>query len=152
MMQVFTGMGRVVAEPKLFGDKKNVIHVRLAFVHTRGKKKESGGYEKDLSFFVKAKAFSHEGFDKAGFLAKELAVGDRLVVKGRLLTETWEDDEGETHYESVLHLDEFQLVESRKTKREEEAPRKKKKASRGEDAPTPEELEAASSCEDDIAF
>lgn len=146
------GMCRVVAEPKLFGTKKNVLHVRLASVHTRGKKKESGGYEKDLSAFFKAKVFSNEYFDKAGFLAKELAVGDRIYIEGRLLTESWEDSEGEKHYETVVTVDDFQLVESRKAKQKEEAPRKKK-ASRGEDAPSPEELEVASSSEeDDIYF
>ena len=98
-------MGRLVADPEMFGKKdKQVARFRIA-VDRRFKQED--GPEAD---FFNCVAFGKQ----ADFAGVYLAKGKKMVVCGRLENNNFEDEDGDTVYRDQIVVEEMYFAEPAK--------------------------------------
>ena len=109
-MLTTNGIGNVVkdAELKFVGSQKTPLCVcTLAF----NRRFKSGDEWKDETAFVECNLWGSRGETLVNFLKK----GQAVFVRGHLLTQTWENDDGAKHSKLLMRLDTMDLVNRVKT-------------------------------------
>lgn len=88
--------GNLVDDPKLFGDENNVVRFTIAV--------NNGFGEHKTTTFADC-----VGFDKqAAVIAKHLAKGKQVVVRGKLIPNKWEDKEGNPRTKLEIQLERYE--------------------------------------------
>lgn len=119
-MNSFNGIGNVVAAPEVHAYKNGkgqVAKFRIAVTHKHGTKAK--GYKDEETCYLVCKAFDSEGYSRGTLCAERLTKGQKVAVRGRLLTEAWKTKEGESRSQVVLTVDEVTFLAAKGEERRE---------------------------------
>lgn len=93
---------RLAAEPEMKFSASGTAVIRIRLAANANRKNDAGQWEKTDELFINATAFG----DQAQAIAEaNLAVGQEVIVTGRLRTNSWENDQGEKRSAIELRLD-----------------------------------------------
>ena len=93
---------RLAAEPELKFSASGTAVIRIRLAANANRKTDQGTWEQTDELFINATAFG----DQAQAIAEaNLAVGQEVLVSGRLRTNAWENDQGEKRSVIELRLD-----------------------------------------------
>jgi len=87
--------GNLVSDPKVMGEDSNVAKFTIAV--------NNGFGEKQSTTFVDCVSFGKQ----AEIIAKHFKKGKQIIVNGRLIQNTWENEEGEKRSKLEIRLNNF---------------------------------------------
>lgn len=106
-MNVFSGVGRLVADPELKHTQSDipVCNFRIA-INRRFKNQQTGEYDAD---FISCVAWRATG----EFVSKYFKKGNPIGVVGSVQTRSWDADDGTKRYATEINVDQAHFVASK---------------------------------------